>query len=129
MVLDGVGKNGPESILETQCFIGAGGTPDKGSAYGTSQNVRQGGATSNWNLGWGWNTPTEILETAWDPKDPRKNYTILYSGQYDGGTDSAGFGATLPAYNPGTALISHTGTKKYILIRKCAHAYRAFNGW
>ena len=53
--------------------------------WGTSQNVRQGGATNDWNLGWGWNTPTDNLVTAWDNTDPRKAMTILYSGQYDGG--------------------------------------------
>lgn len=108
----GAGKNGPESILETQCYIGPGGTPDIGSAFGTSQNVRQGGAAANWNLGWGWNTPTDVLQSAWSASDPRKSYTILYSGRYDGGTDSAGFGATLPPYNPGTSLDQKYWNKK-----------------
>lgn len=108
----GVGKNGVESILETQCYIGPGGSPDYGSAYGTSQNVRQGGASSNWNLGWGWNTPTSVLETAWPATDPRKAATILYSGQYDGGPSTGGFGATLPPYNPGTSLDQPYWNKK-----------------
>ncbi|MBI1344328.1 MAG: RagB/SusD family nutrient uptake outer membrane protein [Terrimonas sp.] len=110
--LNGAGKNGPESILEMQAYIGAGGSPDKGVAFGTSQNVRQGGASSQWNLGWGWNTPTDVLETAWDPTDPRKAATILYSGQYDGGAATGGFGATLPPYNPGTALDQKYWNKK-----------------
>jgi hypothetical protein len=108
----GVGKNGPESIFETQCTIGAGGSPDKGSPYATSQNVRQGGASPQWNLGWGWNTPTDVLETAWDNSDPRKAATILYSGQFDGGPSTGGYGATLPPYNPGTSLDQKYWNKK-----------------
>lgn len=110
--LGGAGKNGPESILETQAYLGTGGTPDYGSFYGVSQNVRQGGAGPEWNLGWGWNCPTDVLETAWDPTDPRKAATILYSGQYDGGTATGGFGATLPPYGPGASLDQKFWSKK-----------------
>jgi hypothetical protein len=109
---NGEGKNGPESILEMQAYIGPGGTPDLGSAFGTSQNVRQGGASPQWNLGWGWNTPTDKLVTQWPSTDPRKSMTILFSGRYDGGRDSAGFGATLPPYNPGAALDQPYWNKK-----------------
>lgn len=108
----GLGENGPESILETQNKIGPGGTPDLGSAYGTSQNVRQGGAGPEWNLGWGWNTPTDVLEAAWDANDPRKAATILYSGQFDGGTATGGYGATLPPYGPGSSLDQKYWNKK-----------------
>jgi len=110
--LNGAGKNGPESILEMQAFLGAGGTPDYGSFYGVSQNVRQGGASQEWNLGWGWNTPTDKLETQWPATDPRKAATILYSGQFDGGEATGGFGATLPAYGPGTSLDQRYWNKK-----------------
>ena len=95
---NGLGKNSPESILEMQAFVGTGGTPNQGSPFGQSQNVRQGGAAPEWNLGWGWNTPTDNLVSTWSNSDPRKSYTVLYSGRYDGGTDSAGFGATLPPF-------------------------------
>lgn len=110
--LNGDGKNGTESILEMQAYIGAGGSPDYGSAWGTTQNVRQGGASNTWNLGWGWNTPTQNLVSAWDSTDPRRNMTILFSGRYDGGTAAGGFGATLPAYNPGTSLDQPYWNKK-----------------
>lgn len=96
--LNGAGKNGPESIFETQCWVGANGTSDNGNQWGTCQNVRQGSASLDWNLGWGWNTPTAKLVTAWDNTDPRKASTILYSGQYDGGAATGGYGATLPAF-------------------------------
>ena len=110
--LNGAGKNGPESIFEMQCYVGANGTNNRGSQWATSQNVRKGGASSDWNLGWGWNTPTTVLVNAWDDSDPRKAMTILYSGQYDGGTATGGYGATLPAYNPGSGLDQPYWNKK-----------------
>jgi starch-binding outer membrane protein, SusD/RagB family len=65
------------------------------------QQVRRNGAPIEWNLGWGWNTPTDKLESEWPNEDPRKKKTILYSGQHDGGEALGGFGATLPAFtNP-----------------------------
>jgi hypothetical protein len=122
--LNGAGKNGPESIFEMQAYIGQNGADYNGTAWGTSQNVRQGGAGPEWNLGWGWNTPTQHLVNAWDNTDPRKNYTILYSGRYDGGTDSGGYGATLPPYAPGVALDQPYWNKKVY----SDPAMRAFTG-
>ena len=110
--LNGAGKNGPESIFEAQMSVGQNGTPDNGSNFGTSQNVRQGGATNVWNLGWGWNVPTQKLETDWDNADPRKRQTILYSGQYDGGPAQGGYGATLPPFAPGASLDQPYWNKK-----------------
>ncbi len=101
----GAGKNGPESIFEMQATVGQGAQGnsalDFGSDWGTSQQVRQNGASVAWNLGWGWNVPTQGLVSAWDSTDPRKSKTILYSGQSDGGTALGGFGAVIPPYtNP-----------------------------
>ena len=96
--LGGAGKNGPESIFEIQAFIGPGGSPEFYSFWGTSQNVRQGGAGPEWNLGWGWNTPTDKLETDWDNFDPRKRKTILYSGQDDGGPATGGYSTPVKPY-------------------------------
>ena len=103
--VNGVGKNGPESVFEMNAWTGAGaqsiGAVNNGSAWGTCQQVRQNGAPQEWNLGWGWNVPSQKLVDDWDNNDPRKNQTILYSGRFDGGPDSGGHGATLPAYtNP-----------------------------
>ena len=105
-------KNGPESILEMQASIGAGGADDYGSWWGVEQSTRQGGAGPEWNLGWGWNTPTDKLVNDWNNSDPRKAMTILYSGQSDGGPATGGYGATLPPYNPGTALDQKYWSKK-----------------
>ncbi len=100
--LNGVGKNSSESILEFQAYAGPNGTNDYGTAFGTSQNIRQGGASVDWNLGWGWNVPSDKLVNDWDNKDPRKASTILYSGQSDGGPATGGFGATIPPYSSTT---------------------------
>ena len=110
--LNGAGKNGAESIFETQMNVGQNGTPDNGENWGTQQNVRQGGATNVWNLGWGWNVPTQKLETDWNNTDPRKRQTILYSGQFDGGPAQGGYGATLPVYAPGSGLDQPYWNKK-----------------
>ncbi len=110
--LNGAGKNSKESIWEMQANIGANGTNNNGSNWGTCQNVRQGGTTNVWNLGWGWNTPTQKLETAWPADDPRKRQTILYSGQSDGGPAEGGYGAVLPAFAPGPGLDQPFWNKK-----------------
>ncbi|WP_162944863.1 RagB/SusD family nutrient uptake outer membrane protein [Flavisolibacter nicotianae] len=109
---NGLGKNGPESILEMQAYVAPG--TDYGVDFGTSQNVRTapGFSDQTWNLGWGWNTPTEKLQTQWPSSDPRKSATILYSGRFDGGPDSAGFGGTLPPYVPGSKLEQPYWNKK-----------------
>ncbi len=110
--LNGAGKNGPESIFEEQSYLGQNGANWNGTQWGTSQNVRQGGAPVSWNLGWGWNVPTQVLVNAWDNSDPRKAETILYSGQYDGGPSQGGYGATLPPYGPGVSLDQPYWNKK-----------------
>ncbi len=110
--IGGAGKNSKESILEMQASIDPGGLNDHGSWWGVQQNVRQGGASIEWDLGWGWNTPTDKLEAEWPNTDPRKRQTILYSGQHDGGAAEGGFGATLPPYGPGTSLDQKYWNKK-----------------
>jgi hypothetical protein len=110
--VNGDGKNSKESIFEMQCYVGANGTNWNGTQWGTSQNIRQGGASNAWNLGWGWNVPTKNLHDAWDDSDPRKAETILYSGQFDGGPAQGGYGATVPAYGPGVGLDQPYWNKK-----------------
>ena len=110
--LNGAGKNSLESIFEMQALVGQNGAMYNGASWGTSQNVRQGGADVSWNLGWGWNVPTQKLVSDWDSTDPRKGSTILYSGQYDGGAATGGYGATLPVYAPGAKLDQPYWNKK-----------------
>ena len=72
------GENGPESIFEIQAFYEP--TNNQGIIYSNVQGVRGAGS---WDLGWGWNVPTQILEDEFETSDPRKIETILYSGQVD----------------------------------------------
>lgn len=132
--VDGVGKNSSESIFEMQANVGqsaaSNGAVWNGSAWGTSQQVRQNGAPPEWNLGWGWNTPTESLVTAWPNDDPRKAKTILYSGQFDGGPALGGHGATIPAYtNPdGTGGLAQKYWNKKVYTGN-SPAMRQFTGY
>lgn len=90
------GENCSESIYELQNYVGANGVNDYGSFYATSQGVR-GTDANGWNLGWGWNAPTQDLVDSYEKGDPRKAATILFSGQSDD-PSSGGYGKTLPAY-------------------------------
>ncbi|AWI27315.1 RagB/SusD family nutrient uptake outer membrane protein [Flavobacterium pallidum] len=71
--------NSAESIFEVQFTRIAG--QNYSSNYWESQGVR---GSSTWDLGWGFNVPTQALVDAFEPGDPRKAATILYSGQDDG---------------------------------------------
>ncbi len=96
------GENGPESIFEIQAYYVP--TNDQGIEYAMVQGVRGAGS---WNLGWGWNTPTSILENEFEPGDPRKAATLLYSGQAD-----PYYGSVLPPY-PATIAQPYWNMKVY----------------
>ena len=104
------GENCSESVLEWQNYVGPNRTDDYGSWYGTSQAVRAANATG-WNLGWGWNVPTQALVDAYEPGDVRKGSTILFSGQSDDPA-TGGYGATLPPY-PGVLPQKYWNKKIY----------------
>ncbi|OJU27787.1 MAG: hypothetical protein BGN92_01545 [Sphingobacteriales bacterium 41-5] len=95
-VFQTAGENGPESIFEIQAYKGPSGVPDYYTFFATAQGVR-GSDASGWNMGWGWNTPTQNLVDAYETNDPRKRRTILFSGQSDD-PQYGGYGRTLPAY-------------------------------
>jgi hypothetical protein len=84
------GENSGESLFEIQAYIGPNGTNNLFSWYGIAQGVRGAGV---WDLGWGWNTPTQTLVDSYESGDPRKDQTILYSGQSDGV-----YGRVLPSF-------------------------------
>ena len=71
------GENSSESVFELQATATASqpGSNDIGSQFAQVQGVRGAG---EWNLGWGWHTPTEHLADAFEPGDPRKDETLLY---------------------------------------------------
>jgi hypothetical protein len=85
-----------ESIFEIQASEKPGDGGLYWSWFGTAQGVR-GADADGWNLGWGWNTPTQKLVDAYEPGDPRKPATILFSGQSDDPANG-GYGRTLPPY-------------------------------
>ena len=71
------GENAPESILEVQCTANATypQSSQVGSQFAQVQGVRGSG---QWDLGWGWNCPTQLLADAFEAGDPRKDETLLY---------------------------------------------------
>lgn len=73
-----VGENSSESVFEVQATSTAQVPTTYGIQYAQIQGVRGSGA---WDLGWGWNTPSVQLENAYEPGDPRKNRTILYTSR------------------------------------------------
>lgn len=90
------GENSIESLFEIQAYVSPDGSKDLGTEFATTQGVRASQA-SGWNLGWGWNTPTDALVNAYEATDVRKPSTILFSGQSDDPT-YGGYGRTLPAH-------------------------------
>lgn len=90
------GENCSESIIEWQNYMGPNRTDDHGSWYATCQGVRAASATG-WNLGWGWNTPTDAFVNHFEPGDPRLPSSVLFSGQSDDPA-TGGYGSVLPPY-------------------------------
>ncbi|TKK64424.1 RagB/SusD family nutrient uptake outer membrane protein [Ilyomonas limi] len=87
------GENSSESIFEIQATETAGNSSGALYNYAGSQGTRGSG---DWNLGWGWNAPTdELANHTYEPGDPRREATILFSGQPDGL-----YGNVLPPYDP-----------------------------
>ncbi|MES2776370.1 MAG: RagB/SusD family nutrient uptake outer membrane protein [Bacteroidota bacterium] len=70
------GENSKESVFEVQATASAAIPVNNGVQYAQIQGIRGAGV---WDQGWGWNTPSTFLEAAYEPNDPRKNRTILYT--------------------------------------------------
>lgn len=75
------GENSSESLLEVQMFVNANGSVQYTNNYNEVQGVRGSG---EWDLGWGFNAPTQNLTDFYEAGDTRKDATILYSGKDDG---------------------------------------------
>lgn len=86
------GENSSESIFEVQMYESNNGSVYFGNNYNQVQGVRGSG---DWDLGWGFNVPTQALVDSYEPGDPRKAATILFSGQPDGI-----YGRTVPGSPP-----------------------------
>ena len=74
------GENSKESVFEIQATASAAITQANGVQYASIQGVR---GTGEWNRGWGWNMPSAQLEAAYEPNDPRRERTILYTSTAD----------------------------------------------
>ncbi|GGH17686.1 RagB/SusD family nutrient uptake outer membrane protein [Sphingobacterium alkalisoli] len=83
-------ENSKESIFEIQAL--ADGVQNFGVTYASRQGVRGSG---QWDLGWGWNIPHQRMLDAFEEGDPRKDVTVLYSGQRN-----EPYGEVLPADLP-----------------------------
>lgn len=77
MIFRESGELNSGSIFEIQAHY------TKSDNYGITYAGRQGvRGSGDWNLGWGWNTPSDDLaEHAFEENDPRKDATLLYAGQ------------------------------------------------
>lgn len=75
------GENSSESIFEVQMYENANGSVVYGNEYNQVQGVRGSG---DWDLGWGFNVPTDALIASYETGDPRKDATILASGGPEG---------------------------------------------
>ncbi len=119
-VLFGIdGNNTVESIFEVQQLVTASGQ-EFGNSYYQSQGVR---GTGTWDLGWGFNVPTQNLVDAYEPDDPRKDHTILVSGEDDGGYG----GGVLPGTPPLDQL--YWNKKAYTEAADRARFSLRFNLW
>ncbi|MBK1438517.1 RagB/SusD family nutrient uptake outer membrane protein [Parapedobacter sp. ISTM3] len=68
-------ENSKESVFEIQAHYTQNNT-GLGITLASRQGVRGAG---EFDLGWGWNVPNEILLSAFEEGDPRKDVTVLYS--------------------------------------------------
>ncbi len=70
------GENCSESIFEVQAYYTL--SENYKTQYAEIQGVRGSGT---WDMGWGWNTPNQLLADSYEGGDPRKDATLLYSGK------------------------------------------------
>jgi len=84
------GENSKESILEAQLYVNETGSSDS-KLFNNSNEVQGIRGSGSWDLGWGWNVPSQALVDSYETGDPRKTTTILSSGGPDG------YGLTVPA--------------------------------
>ncbi|HSK13529.1 MAG TPA: RagB/SusD family nutrient uptake outer membrane protein, partial [Phnomibacter sp.] len=76
VIFSEAGENSKESIFEIQATATATITTANGIQYASVQGVRGAGI---WNFGWGFNSPSERLADAYEPGDPRRARTILFT--------------------------------------------------
>jgi hypothetical protein len=75
-VFEEEGENSPESVFEVQATATAAIPQNNGIQYANVQGVRGAG---QWDLGWGFNSPSEQLANSYETNDPRRARTILFT--------------------------------------------------
>lgn len=90
------GENSSGSVFEVQATASATTPTANGVQYAPIQGVR---GTGDWNLGWGWNTPSTYLVAAYEPDDPREQRTIMFTSTPDT-TYTSIYGETIPVGLP-----------------------------
>ncbi|WP_242696040.1 RagB/SusD family nutrient uptake outer membrane protein [Desertivirga brevis] len=90
------GENSKESVFEIQATATPNEKRSFGVQYASDQGVR---GTERWNLGNGFNTPSTLLEGTYEPGDPRRARTILYTGQTSIYNEAVPSGLPNPRYN------------------------------
>jgi hypothetical protein len=109
------GEVSKERIFDIQAYQSAGRKDDYWSWWGTEQGIRGPG---QWDLGWGFNIPSQRLVDSFEKNDPRKFETVLFSGAPDDtsynypAVKSRGYGRRLPPY-PGTLGVPYWNKKTY----------------
>jgi hypothetical protein len=85
------GENSSGSVFEIQAYADANHKSDSyGCQYANVQGVRGAG---NFDLGWGFNSPSQNLVDAYEDGDPREKSTILFTPS----TEPTRYGEVFPA--------------------------------
>jgi hypothetical protein len=111
------GENSSESVFEVQATASANIQTANGVQYNQVQGVRGAG---EWNYGWGFNVPSQRLADAYEPGDPRRARTILFTStattpgvSINGATTPLGL--PNPMYNhkvhPSTSFVNATNSR------------------
>lgn len=82
------GRHGVESLFE----IGA--LPFENIVQGGNQYANVQGVRGTPNRGWGFNRPSQDLQTSFEPNDPRLDATVIYLGEVLDGVTIAGDAST-----------------------------------
>lgn len=118
------GENSKESIFEIQGTASATVPTANGIQYASIQGTR--GNTNEWNRGWGWNMPSATLEAAYEPNDPRRTRTILYSSQA-GAPRTTIYGQAAPLYPTEVPNTKYNG--KVLVNPSFITQYNSRSGW
>jgi hypothetical protein len=118
------GENSRESVFEIQGTASAQVQTANGIQYASIQGTR--GNTAEWNRGWGWNSPSAQLEAAYEPNDPRRNRTILYSSKA-GDLRQTVYGQTAPLFP--TEVPNEKYNHKVLANPSFIARYNSRSGW